>query len=880
MRFQKILLPVIVCCCSILQAQDLQKIDSLVALVLSIDAENRAVIYADISIEIVRLDRGLGVAYADSAVLFAELFSDNDELTKIYTLAGRSYQAAIRDSMAVACFSKALMKYREMDYRDGIAHSLYLLGRNFYWQRLYDSSLVYLDEAERIVVKSENHKLKSDILIARADICRREGDFTNNLLLLREAESIKLKLNDLEGLNDLYSSWAASYYSLGNYEEAIIYYRKAKDYRLQLGRRIDAATIETNIGNAYNVLDKDNLALESYNEALKVYEEYNFKSGITRANNGIAVIYEERKQFEKAKNTYLEILEINRSMGDKKEIATILNNLGILYSMLSLDTIQKTYGHDIIDSIFEESTNKYFDFFSYAIDYFRQSLEVSKELGNKQLIAKALSNIGTNFLFSGKLDRAEDYFNQSIAASREAADMNQLAHGYLMTGKINLYRNRYNTALSNFNKSLEYAREGNILDIQKDVYSNISELYTRLNNHRKALDYYKLYSIVMDSLSNLTIRNLAEEFEVQKERDMERASQMVDNINKLWEQEKELQSTRNRIQLILIISFSLLLLLALVAAFYILRAYRSKQRAFTLLTRQKKEIELQRDEIESQRDEIIHQKDIVTKQKDQLSEQKQSLTDSINYASKIQSAIIPSDELLRHYLPKHFVLFKPRDIVSGDFYWIGSKEGKVIVAVVDCTGHGVPGAFMSVMGSSQLNEIIGRIRKIETNEILDELRDMIIISLRQTGRAGEAKDGMDMTLCIFDFKKKNLQFSGAHNPLYLVRDKELIEYKGDKMPIGIHALAGKPFSKTDIQLQRGDAIYMFSDGYADQFGGPMGKKFKYSQFKNLLLEVQDNIMFDQKEILEQELNHWMSGNGEGPDVYEQVDDILVMGIKI
>jgi len=863
-----------------LKSQDLRKVDSLISIVSQAEPEDRATVYEEISLEIVSVDYDLGIAYADSAVLFAELFNDLPDITRIYVSAGSAYQVAYKDQDALDFFRKALSGYEKLDDRAGVPDALYHIGRSFYWQNMYDSSFFYFEEVEKIVNVSGDQKLYSDILIARSDNYRRMGDMTNSLLLLNEAKLIKQELDDYDGLNDVYSSMAAYNWSLGNYEAAALNYQEAKKYRLLLGRRLGAAIMVNNAANCYVHLGENAKAIDSYEYAINIYKEYNNQRGIANAYNGMAVVYEKQKQYDKAKESLHENLEIYQTMGNQYMVAVTLNNLGILYSNIALDTIAGLFGQDIRDLVFEEPTDKYLDHFTGALDYFEQSLVIAKEIDDKPLTSKTLTNIGTSYIHSGKLDLAEDYIEQSIKVSREISDLHELANGYLNLGEISMHRGNYNLALKYFNQTVDNARTVNDFENQKSGFHSIHKVYLKLNNNRKALSYYKLYINMKDSITDRVNRDLLEQHEIQKEREFERTEQMIANMNQLWEQDKELQSSRLRIQMIIIISFSLLLVLALVSSFYIYRAFKGKQKAFKLLTRQKQEIETQRDEIGSQRDEIVKQKDLLTHQKDQLEEQKQSLTDSINYASKIQSAIIPSDELLRHYMPKHFVLFKPRDIVSGDFYWIGAKENKVILAAVDCTGHGVPGAFMSVMGSSQLNEIMGRIQNVQSNDILDELRDLIIISLRQSGRSGEAKDGMDMTLCIFDFKNKTLQFSGAHNPLYLVRDNELIEYKGDKMPIGIHIHAGKPFTKTDISLKKGDAIYLFSDGYADQFGGPRGKKFKYSQFKSLLLEIQDNIMYDQKEILEEKLNDWMMGTDAGDEQYEQVDDILVMGIKI
>jgi len=276
------------------------------------------------------------------------------------------------------------------------------------------------------------------------------------------------------------------------------------------------------------------------------------------------------------------------------------------------------------------------------------------------------------------------------------------------------------------------------------------------------------------------------------------------------------------------------------------------------ILQQKEEIEAQRDEIEAQRDHIVKQNEEITK--------------SIEYAKRIQTAVMPSKEFIDTMLPEYFILFKPRDIVSGDFFWMEKKDGKIIVVAADCTGHGVPGAFMSMLGVSFLNEIIAETKGAQANMILNKLRELIKSTLSQTGKEGESKDGMDIALLVIDFETKQLEFAGAYNPLYLVRNGELLETKADKMPVGIHLIEKDSFTNNVIDFTAGDTIYIFSDGYVSQFGGEEGRKYMAKPFKNFLTTIADKPMEKQKQLLDQNLQEWQG-------YHHQVDDILVIGIK-
>ncbi len=287
--------------------------------------------------------------------------------------------------------------------------------------------------------------------------------------------------------------------------------------------------------------------------------------------------------------------------------------------------------------------------------------------------------------------------------------------------------------------------------------------------------------------------------------------------------------------------------------------------------------------VEERTREVVEQKDEIAKQRDVVTYQKKEITDSIHYAETIQRAVLPEESILKLNFSDYFILFRPKDIVSGDFYWMSKKDDHIIFTAADCTGHGVPGAFMSMLGVSFLNKIVNETGVVQPAKILNSLRENIIMSLKQKGSFETSKDGMDIALCSIDLKNMRLHFAGANNPLVLIRKEEreyvVIEMKGDKMPVGVYSRMND-FTAHEIDIRKGDTIYLFSDGIVDQFGGPEGRKFMKPRFVELLIKNQDAGMSIQREIFNSAIEEWINYSSDVSMPYGQIDDIILMGVRI
>lgn len=434
----------------------------------------------------------------------------------------------------------------------------------------------------------------------------------------------------------------------------------------------------------------------------------------------------------------------------------------------------------------------------------------------------------------------------------------------------------------------------------KNVYNTARQILKRKEDIQLAKELLKNTKQSVESKEDSLMVALKELELNEAETQVLLAEKQLENAHK----QIDLQQERIKRQKSVIVFSMGCLLLVIVFLVIVLRQFKAKRKAYDQLDEQNKkvmlqkaEIEAQRDEIESQRDEIEAQRDTVIHQKEQLETIHEELKDSIHYAKRIQNAILPVVSVSDTIIADHFIIFKPRDIVSGDFYYLGKVNKWLLACVADCTGHGVPGAFMSMMGMAFLTELVNRKEIIQSNHLLNELRNKIISALNQKGVSGEQKDGMDLAFCAIDTETNECQYAGANNALYFIKKNggrfnmpgeynftesdthTLYEIKADKMPVSIYYKMDD-FNNHVFKIEKGDQIYMFSDGYPDQIGGPKGKKYKYAGFRKMLLDNAEKTCEDQKKLLEQEYSYWVNcPNPHTGRPFEQIDDIVIMGIK-
>jgi serine phosphatase RsbU (regulator of sigma subunit) len=475
---------------------------------------------------------------------------------------------------------------------------------------------------------------------------------------------------------------------------------------------------------------------------------------------------------------------------------------------------------------------------------------------NEELIKKAGMSVNQNFLFMA-IKTKEDWENlfviteADLKAQKETVRLQQLE---IERQKVEILRQK--ELLDSLDKEVTL-KEKTLLEKQKVLNTQLSQIIKQrgeiTSQKETIIIQQKEVLIQKDTLSN------------QKQKIGSQIAKIEEQLKEIREQEDRIKVQLATLEKQKLIIWFVILALALVSilGYYIYRGYRIKKEANVKLEEKNKTISMQKDEIEQQRD-------LAAAQRDQIAYQKKHITDSILYAKRIQTALIPSLELFSDKL-EHFVIYKPLAIVSGDFYWVSSLENKHVIIVADCTGHGVPGAFMSMLGVTLLNEIVNNKHILIPDQIIENLRQGVIKSLNQVADEDSIKDGMDISVCVVDFSENILWWSGANNPLYVVRGNELVHYRADKMPASIHYRM-LPFTLHKIELKKGDAFYIFSDGFADQFGGPKQRKFMSNQLKETLVSMTDVPMLSQAEKLNDIFEEW---RGDSP----QVDDVTLIGIR-
>ncbi len=696
-----------------------------------------------------------------------------------------------------------------------------------------------------------------------------------------------------------------------DFDQAVAFANEAYDLAEKIEFRNGQALAKKNLGDIHYLNNKYADAYGYYNLSLEIYEEIKGMVGKSKVVGNLGSIFHQQGEYDKALDYFYQSIEIRQQLGDTLGVAKLYNRVGLVFFQQgetsykqALDYYEKALkifelfdnktgisgSYNRISSVYSSYTEPKYE---KALYYSLEVVKLNEQNVDLKTLAQANQAIGLIYFRMGEQKKSLEYYLETVELWEELNNSFGISSTYNSIATYYLASNEFKKAEKYSIEALEIAKKNSTPLIAMTSCENLTIIYENQNKMSKALKFNKLYFALKDSLQSENMANAITKLSVTNQFNSQLKEQELKH-----EKDEIAHKAKQKRARILIFVFLGGLILMFIFAIYIFKNLRDKQKANQVLEEKNEEINQQNEEIIAQNEEIIKHRNEIVHQRDEI-------VASINYAKKIQRAVLPGDDEIHEILDNYFVLFKPRDIVSGDFFWIKKINNYIIVVAADCTGHGVPGAFMSMLGTSFLNETVTNRNLDNPAMILNKMRKRVKKALGQKGASGEQKDGMDLALYIINEETNILQFSGAYNPLYIIRNKvteelkskfeknkrikltnlnkqdelTLIELKADKQPIGIY-IREKDFTNTAFQLLKGDKLYTFSDGFVDQFGGEKGRKYKTKNFKNLLLSNYQKTMVEQKAILKKTFTEWISHYKANGKQYVQIDDIIIIGIEV
>ena len=751
----------------------------------------------------------------------------------------------VKKLIVISLLLSAFIGYSSVGFSQSFAKKSYYLVDSLILNDLQKSDRKLIDSCLKVYHSSKHDTDKINAINVIVDVSWDGNVWPKYNEWIYKFVKARLKKNEntdayrkklLNHLSTALNNMGVLYITKGNISKALKYSLKSLVIQEYLGDNEGIAQSLNNIGYMYNNQGDIERALEYYLRSLKIQEKIGHKEGLAASLNNIGSIYKNQQDINKALDYYKKSLKIEEEIGNKNGIASGLNNIA---------------------GVYKDQNN-----LELALNNYQKSLTLREELGDNRGISESLNNIGTIYEKQGDISTALDYYQRSLEIREKINDKAGITSSLNSIANVMLVKGNLKEAKKNVQRSLAISKElGYPINI-RNAAEQLSEIYEKEKNGMEALALYKLYISMRDSINSEETQKMTTRQQIKYEYEKQKSLDDAKHEKLLAIKQKEKQKQQ-------IIIYATVAGLVLVIVFLIFVFNRLK-----ITNKQKLVIE--------------EQKEVVETAHNQLEEKNKEILDSINYATRIQSAILPSDKIVKRYLKESFILYKPKDIVAGDFYWVqnqvSNQEDTILFAAADCTGHGVPGAMVSVVCKNALDRSIKEHNLSEPGKILDKAREIIIQEFEKSD--DEVNDGMDIALC--SIKGKELQYAGAYNPLWLIRkantDKglpapsfsengyDLIEIKGNKQPIGKfdNPIA---YQTHNISLIEGDSLYIFSDGYVDQFGGEKGKKFKALNFKKLLLSIQEKSVTEQHSIIEGTFEKWKGH-------MEQVDDVCVIGLRV
>lgn len=790
----------------------------------------------------------------DSLQLLLEKEKDETRQIQLYNQLAAEYKSidpyATRDyaNRAYALASK------RNDHR-GQADALHKKGLSYYYLDSYDTALTYYNQSYEMATGAGDSLLVAQAYLAIGNVFRLQGLNDTAVIYLEKALHLYEAANDQKNIAFCLATIGDTYLFEGNFEKALDQHMRALEIAKEIKDVHREAFCYSSIGNNYHMQGDFDKSIEWHTKSIEAAQTVNEENIIAGSMGVIADAYANLYNYPKAIETYLDALDLAEKKQDKHNTAFIYAGMSDIYQRQGdLDSAEKYLNMSISLSKqigdFSRSCNSELTMAALLIEKGDTALARSTA---EDALTMAMSNTypiaeAQAYRIKGELQELQHnysgaiaYYRKSFGISNELGDQKETAETAKNLANAYILVQQPDSAIVHGQYALKLAIQIKSPGLRMEIAEILSKAFERKGDFKNALEFSRMVKSLSDSLNNAENKKKQIELFLQRKFDKEKELDAIEQAKKDAAAEERFQQQT----IILTIAVIGLVLLGILV-FFIFRGLRQKQKANEIISEQKKLVE----------------------------EKNQEITDSIYYAKNIQEAMLPTPEIIGEMFKEHFVFFRPRDIVSGDFYWVGQRNGRKYFAVADCTGHGVPGGFMSMLGITLLNEILDEKNITSPELMLNELRTMVVQALNKERKAGTqfTRDGMDIALCCISSSDDKIYFSGANNGLIIVRGNEIFELEPDKQPVGVHEQE-QAFTLKEMSIQAGDIVVAYSDGYPDQFGGMRGKKLMYRQFREIIKSASSKPSELRVKTLGQEFDRWKQS-------YAQVDDVCVMGVKI
>jgi len=688
-------------------------------------------------------------------------------------------------------------------------------GQSFLVSSRFDSALHYFQKSFEILQELGNLKAIAQIENNIGLVYMYMGDYDNALMRLTASLVKKREVENFASIPSTLMNIGMIYQQRGEHTQALENYMLAYRTDDSLGNTIGAYTSLYHAASVSNEMGNYPQAKEYLLRTLTVAKEYNHLQLIGFSVDLLGAIAYENEDYLESEKYFHEGLSSAKTLGSKYSVAMSMNNLA-----------------DIKVKLGQEDS---------ALFYYQQSLEIATDIGELSIVSMLYANLGAYHARKQEFDKAEPYMKKGLELDEQMGDFNAVAKSYQSLGMLHLDKKDFSKATDYCLKSYQLAKKDVALPVQEVACECLYKTYKAVGNYRRSFAYLEELRALEDTLMNKErikeLTSLQLNFE-------HRQQVVADSLQFVAEQQRRDAIAEEKLKRKNQQRNALMGGLGLITIFSGLLYNR-----FRVTRKQKQVIEVQKEEVEQKNEEILA---------------------SITYAKKLQTAVLPPARVVKEYFAQSFLLYLPRDIVSGDFYWMENKGDLSFFAVADCTGHGVPGAMLSVIGINGLNRALNEQNLTNPKDILTSLSEHVQKHFEQS--EATVRDGMDICLCSLNAKTKKLTFSGANNPVWVARNGEMHILNGDRRAIGHHNIDTK-FTQQEFQLQDGDTIYLSSDGYQDQLGGPKTRKLMKKVFREKLTSLSTQPLEKQRETLLSDLEVWKG-------IHHQTDDICVMGIRV